>query len=309
MLKDKKILVTGAAGNIGFPLARSLARDNEVWGLSRYGNPAQQAKVEAAGIVTRSIDLGSGDYGDLPTDFDYVLHLAAYTAGDDYYAAVRSNAEGTTLLMTHCRKAKAFLSMSSTGVYQPHPDPWHAFLEEDPLGGAFIPGAPHYSMSKVVQEGVARAVARQLGLPTIIARMNAAYGPDGGGGLPGRLCDQVRDGEQVMVRWDPNTYSPIHDQDIFEQAEAFLDAASPTAPIVNWGGDEPVSAQQMIALFGEIMGRAPDVAVRHFDHSQRGVILDTARRMAITGPCKVHWRDGMREMTQAHVARVAEETA
>ena len=41
MLKDKRILLTGPAGNIGFPLARNLARDNEVWGVSRFGDPAE----------------------------------------------------------------------------------------------------------------------------------------------------------------------------------------------------------------------------------------------------------------------------
>ena len=39
MLSDEKILITGPAGQIAFPLAESLARDNEVWGIARFGNP------------------------------------------------------------------------------------------------------------------------------------------------------------------------------------------------------------------------------------------------------------------------------
>ncbi len=36
MLKGHKILVTGAAGQIGFPLAAYLAAENEVWGVARF---------------------------------------------------------------------------------------------------------------------------------------------------------------------------------------------------------------------------------------------------------------------------------
>jgi nucleoside-diphosphate-sugar epimerase len=300
VLEDKKILVTGPAGNIGYPLARELAKSNEVWGISRFGDAAARRRVDDLGVTTRSVDLGSGEFGDLPHDFDYVIHLGAHILGDDYDQAIRVNAEGTALLMGHCRTAKAILVMSSTGVYRPHPDPWHAFVETDPLGDALVPGAPFYSLSKIVEEGVARACARQIGVPTIIARMNAAYGETGSGGLPGMQCDLVRDGHQVVLRWEPNPYSPIHDRDIFEQTEALLDAAAPSCPIVNWGGDEPVAAQDWCRYFGELLGVVPDVVVGEFPHSQRGVVLDNAKRMAITGPCRVGWRDGMRELVEAH---------
>jgi nucleoside-diphosphate-sugar epimerase len=306
VLSGRKILVTGPAGNIGYPLARDLASDNEVWGASRFGDPAERKKVEDLGVITRSIDLGAGEFGDLPGDFDYVLHLGAFIFGDDYDQAIRVNAEGTALLMTHCRKARAILVMSTTSVYRPHPDPWHAFLETEPLGDAQLPGAPLYSLSKIAEEAVARAVARQLGIPTIIARMNAAYGETGTGGLPGMQFDRIRKGKPVVLRWDPNTYSPIHDRDIFLQTAALLDSASPSCPIVNWGGDEPVAAQDWCRLFGEILGVTPDVVVREFPNSQRGVVLDNTKRMSITGPCTVGWRDGMRSLAEAQLRRVRE---
>ena len=254
-------------------------------------------------MITRSVDLGEADFGDLPDDFDHVVHLAAFIFGDDYDQAIRVNAEGTALLMTHCRGAEAFLSMSSTGVYRAHPDPWHAFVETEPLGDSLIPGTPLYSISKVTQEAVTRAVARQLGIPTIITRMNAAYGVTGTGGLPGMQFDRIRAGEQVVLRWDPNPYSPIHDRDIFGQLEAMLDAASPACPIVNWGGDEPVAAQAWCRLFGDILGVDPDLVVGDFPHSQRGVVLDNEKRLAITGPSTVSWRDGMRELAEVHLRR------
>jgi nucleoside-diphosphate-sugar epimerase len=303
MLEDTKILLTGPAGNIGYPLARELAKNNEVWGISRFGDPAERKRVDDLGVITRAIDLGEAEYGDLPDDFDYVLHLSAHIHGDDYDRAIRVNAEGTALLMAHCRRAKAILVMSTTGVYLPHPDPWHEFLETDPLGDSHIPGERYYSISKIVQEGTVRATARLMGLPTIIARMNAAYGETGIGGLPGMHFERIRAGQQVVLRWDPLPYSPIHDRDIFEQTEALLDAASPSCPIVNWGGDEPVIAQDWCRYFGEILGVTPDVVVGDFPGSNHGQVLDNTKRLAIAGPTKVSWRDGMRELAEAHLQR------
>jgi nucleoside-diphosphate-sugar epimerase len=303
LLEDKKILVTGPAGNIGYPLARALAESNEVWGISRFGDPRERAKVDELGVITRSIDLGAGEFGDLPDDFDFVLHLSAFIFGDDVDEAIRVNAEGTALLMTHCRTARAILVMSTSGVYRPNPDPWYAYVETDLLGHAQVPGAPNYSLSKITEEAVARACARQMGIPTVIGRMGAAYGETGIGGLPGIQFDMIRNREPVVLRWEPCPYSPIHDRDIFEQTEALFGAASPSCPIVNWGGDEPVAAQDWCRYFGELLGVTPEIVVREVPESQRGVVLDNTKRMAITGPCRVGWRDGMRSLADARIQR------
>jgi nucleoside-diphosphate-sugar epimerase len=301
VLEDNRILLTGPAGNIGFPLGRELAKNNEVWGISRFGDPAERQKVGDGGVITRPIDLGTGEFADLPDYFDYVLHLSAYIVGDDYDRAMAVNAEGTALLMTCFRKAKAMLVMSTNGVYKPNPDPWHAYVETDPLGDAHVPGVPTYSVSKIAEEAVARACARQMGIPTIICRMNSAYGVTGGGGLPGILFDRICRGQQVVFRSDPNPYSPINDRDIFDQTEPLLDAASPSCPIVNWGGDEAVAAQDWCRFFGEILGVTPDMAVIELPNTQPGVVGDNEKRMALTGPCQISWRDGMRALAEARM--------
>jgi nucleoside-diphosphate-sugar epimerase len=88
VLEDKRILLTGPAGNIGFPLGRELAKANEVWGISRFGGVGERQRVEDGGVITRPVDLGTGEFGDLPDYFDYVLHLSAYIVGDDYDRAM-----------------------------------------------------------------------------------------------------------------------------------------------------------------------------------------------------------------------------
>ena len=129
VLSGEKVLITGPAGRIAFGLARSLVPDNEVWGIARFRDPVTREKVDALGVTTRAMDFADGDFGDLPTDFTYLVHLAADFSPDDYDRALRVNAEGTGFVLEHCRTAKAALVMSTVTVYKPHPDPWHAFRE------------------------------------------------------------------------------------------------------------------------------------------------------------------------------------
>ena len=157
MLSGEKILVTGPAGQIAFSMARYLARENEVWGIARFGDPTLRTQVEDAGITTRVCDLGDDDLADVPDDFSYVLHLAVFQdPGLDFDRAIRVNAEGTGFLLAHCRRAQAALVMSTHSVYRPNDDPMHSYVETDPLGEVNSQLAPTYSMSKITQEAVAR---------------------------------------------------------------------------------------------------------------------------------------------------------
>ena len=293
MLNGEKILVTGVSGQIAFPIARMLAAENEVWGLARFSRPEDRHRVSEAGITPVACNLGDGDFSSVPNDFTYVVHLAANQApGWDYDAAIRANAEGTGLLLQHCRSAQGALVMSTHSVYRPQNDPMYVFTEESPLGECNSTHAPTYSMSKISQEATARLAARAFGVPVTIARMNASYGPNGG--LPAMHIDALAQGRSITTRWDPCMYSPIHEDDINIQISALLDAASTPATIVNWGGDEAVSVQEWATYAGELMGLDATVDVAPIEGTLRGSIADTSRRASITGPCTVDWREGIR---------------
>lgn len=297
MLSDEKILITGPAGLIAYGVAESLVGDNEVWGISRFGDPEARARVDALGVTTRAIDLGSGRFGDLPRDFTYLLHIAVAYEPSDYDRAITVNAEGTGLILEHCRDAKAALVMSTLSVYKPHPDPWHAFGEGDPLGDIEAQFSAPYSVSKIAEEAVARYCARSFDLPVTIARMGAAYGDRGG--LSTGLVDAIAAGQPARTRWDPCPYSPIHDDDIQAQVEPLLAAATVPATIVNWCGDHPASVQEMAAYAGELLGVEPTVEVTPVERASLGSVGDCTRRTSITGPGRVHWRDGMRRAAEA----------
>jgi len=299
VLRGEKILVTGPAGQIAFPMTEYLAAANEVWGVARFGDAETRERVDALGVTTRVIDLASGEFGDLPDDFTYVVHLAASQGPDaDYDHAIRVNAEGTGLLLRHCRRARAALVASTASVYGPNPDPWHLFAETDPLGDPRPPHSPTYSISKIAQEAAARLAARLFDLPVTIARINASYGPNGG--LPAYHLDWILAGQPVPLRAPgPTPYSPICQDDLDDQAEKLLRVASVPATIVNWAGDDVVTAEDWCAYLGELVGLEPQLVHREYPGGMRGAAMDNTRRRALIGDCRVDWRTGMRRMAEA----------
>ena len=194
-------------------------------------------------MTTRTLDLADGDFGDLPTDFTYLLHLVADFSADDYDRALRVNAEGTGLLLEHCRNAKAALVMSTVTVYKPHPDPWHAFARTTRSATRWLPPSAPYSVSED-RRGGRGALLRPLVRPARSPSPGWARRTATRAACRSGTSTRSRPGEPVRTRWDPMPYSPIHDDDICAQLEPLLDAATVPATIVNWAGDEPVSVQE-----------------------------------------------------------------
>jgi nucleoside-diphosphate-sugar epimerase len=296
-VRGQRVLVTGAGGLIGLPLVEHLAPDNEVWGISRFSDAASRERVEAAGATTRAVDIASGEFGDLPEDFDHVIHLATYRGDSrDFNAALRTDAEGTALLLRHCRNARAALVMSAVAVYRRSEDPLHAYVEDDPLGEGLVPTLPAYSVSKIAQEAVARSCARLYDLPVIIARMNSAYGPHGG--LVTRHLDAIVNDQPLRIGAPGTKVNTIHNHDINHQTERLLAAASVPATIVNWVGDDVVGPEDWCAYFAELTGKDIDLIAAASGGGYPGAICDNTKRLSITGPCEVSWRDGMRALVE-----------
>ena len=112
-LTDKTIVVTGATGQVGFPVAVQLAAaGNEVWAPARFSNPKAKAKLEEAGVRTVVSDLGTvAGMDDLPAAADFVANFAVAKTGDPD-EDLRSNAESVGQLMDRFRDCTAFLHLS-----------------------------------------------------------------------------------------------------------------------------------------------------------------------------------------------------
>jgi nucleoside-diphosphate-sugar epimerase len=296
MISGEKILITGVTGVVARPLAAFLAKNNEVWGIARFAESKQRSNefqptasgrevLQGLGITTRAMDLGDPNFDDLPDDFTYVLHLAWMRAGlDRLDDALRTNVEGPGLLLQHCRKAKAALVMSGMGIYSAHTDPWHAYTETDPIGRGSTAYAPTSPASKLGVEAVARFCARAFDLPVVITRLNTFSGVPAS--FPGMHISAVLEGKAMVAPTDPNPHSPIHPDDMADQLEALLDAASTRACITNWCGDEVVTAQEWTARASALSGLPGTIDVIPAPGSPAGTRADPSRRRSITGPCK-----------------------
>jgi nucleoside-diphosphate-sugar epimerase len=293
MLEDRKILVTGATGQIAGPIAENFAKNNEVWVAARFSDPNRKKELEAQGIKTCLWDMDAGDMSTLPDDFTHVVHSALHVS-PDYDESITNNAEAAALLMQHCRTAEAFLHVSSTCVYRKHEDhPHHLYSETDPLGGT-ASYAEVYPVIKLTSEGAVRSAARMIGLPTTIARMNVGYSWTGHGGLPVMQYYTMKGGQPwpIPIGYN-NMSSPIGGQDIGSQAHLLLEVASVPATIVNWAGDDVVSDREMGSYVAELTGVEAKFAESTISFDS--FPADNARRETLIGKCSVHWQDGVRD--------------
>ncbi|MDB5425489.1 MAG: hypothetical protein JWQ29_2905 [Phenylobacterium sp.] len=295
MISGQKILITGVTGMVATPLARFLAKENEVWGIARFADPQARATCEAAGITTRAIDIGAGDFSELPDDFTYVLHLGWMRADlSQMQQAIRTNVEGPGLLFQHCRKARATLVMSGMGVYSPSDDPWHPYTESDPIGRGSTAYAPTSPMSKIGVEMVARYCARAFSMPMVIARLNTFNGTLRS--FPAQIIRGVLAGQTIHAPSDPNPHTPIHAEDMKLQLEALLDSAATPAFTVNWCGDETVPLQDWARWAGEYSGAPVSLGVTPAPGAPAGTAADPTLRRSITGPCRTVFRDAFRNL-------------
>ncbi|MFJ3229981.1 NAD-dependent epimerase/dehydratase family protein [Streptomyces sp. NPDC086787] len=297
MLAGKKILITGATGLVARTVAERLAEHNEVWCLGRFADPEPERRFRGRGIRTWRWDMTRDGLDGVPDDFTHVLHAAVERGTGDFEAVVAVNSVATGRLMTHCRGAEAFLYVSTSAVYAPQA-PGHRYTESDPLGteSAFL---PTYPVGKLATEGAVRALAVTLGLPTTIARLNVAYGPHGHGGLPVILHRQMLAGEPIAVpRAGGHHCSPIHTDDIARHVPRLWAAARTPATVVNWGGDEVVGVRELMTYVSRITG--VPVEFRQSDVTRAVVAFDAGRRRNIAGACETSWRDGVRQVLDAH---------
>ena len=283
-------MITGPSGQVAAPIARALAADNEVWGIARFTDAAARESLEKAGVRCETVNLAAGDFTGLPADFDYVLNLAVAKSGR-WDKDLAANAESVGLLMAHCRGAKAFLHCSSAAVYDPPDD--EPRTESAALGDNHKPLFPTYSISKIAGEVVVRTMARALGVPSIIARLNVPYGDNGG--WPYYQMEMMLAGIAIQVPpGGPAAYNPIHEDDIIATIPKLLKAASVPAPTVNWCGEQTVSIQEWCTYLGSLVGREP--VFEKSMQALRGNPTDVTRMRELVGGTTVDWRDGMRRM-------------
>jgi nucleoside-diphosphate-sugar epimerase len=291
LLEGQKILITGATGKIAFPIARALAKRNEVWGAARFSKPQDRDKLTAVGIRPLRLDMSSADLAAVPDDFTYVFHAAVDTGAGDWRACVQTNAHNSGKLLHHCRQTKGFVYCSSGSIYK--------YQGQRPLTEADGPGVPlraNYSFSKIAGEAVCTWVAEQFNIPLTIIRICSTYGPEGG--TPADRLQMMLQGKPIRLYPDkPNNYNPIYEDDYVELGIRAMQVAARPPIVVNWAGSETVSVEDYCAYLGELVGVQP--IFEYTPEAHTPLWPDVAYMHEILGRTKVHWRDGFRRMIEA----------
>ncbi|OBF30046.1 epimerase [Mycobacterium sp. ACS1612] len=291
MLEAEKILITGATGKIAFPIARALARRNEVWGAARMRDPADRQRLAAVGVKPVALDFSAGGFSSLPDDFAYVFHAAVDVGAGEWTACVDTNAQKSGDLLYHCRAAKGFVFCSTGSVY--------GYQGQRPLRESDPPGAPlraNYSFSKVAAEAVCTWVAKQHRIPLTIIRICSTYGPEGG--APADRLEMMLARKPIRLYPDkPNNYNPIYEDDYVELGIRAMEVADTPPIVVNWAGSETVSVEDYCTYMGELVGVQPVFMYTPDAHTP--LWPDVTHMHDVLGRTKVHWRDGFRRMIES----------
>ena len=184
MLKDKKVLVTGAGGFIGSHLVETLLEKGaSVRAFVKYNSRSDWGMLSDLPVESqKSIDVISGDIRDsffvrkAVEGCDYVFHLAAligipysYVAPNDY---VTVNVLGTVNVLQACRDERSSRLVHTstsetygTALYVP-------IDEKHPMQGQ----SP-YSASKIGADKMAESYYNSFGLPVVTVRPFNTFGP------------------------------------------------------------------------------------------------------------------------------------
>ena len=285
-MPDGPILVTGAAGFIGFHVARRLLLNGrEVVGvdnMNAYYDPAlkESRRAELAkSNRLRFVKLDLADRKGVASlfkehRFPRVVHLAAQ-AGVRYslvdpFAYVDANLNGFTTILEGCRHngCQHLLYASSSSVYGSNTTmPFSVHENTDhPLS--------LYGASKKANELMAHAYAHLFGIPMTGLRFFTVYGPWGRPDMAMWIfAKAILAGEPIRLFNDGNMRRDFtYIDDVVESVVRLVDrpstgslafsAASPdpassTAPwrLYNIGNNKPVELLEVVRLFEETIGK------------------------------------------------------
>jgi nucleoside-diphosphate-sugar epimerase len=175
---NKKILITGAAGGIGSPLAASLIGEDLILVDNLSGGSLQNLRRLQVNLPVHNCDLTN--FQEVENLFakqkpSHVVHLAATTSLPECQSApglaIRNNVEATANLLELSRFYDCkFVFASTSAVYESTTSA--SFNETDLVKPHLI-----YPQTKLMSENLCESFARDYGLDVLILRLFNVVGP------------------------------------------------------------------------------------------------------------------------------------
>jgi len=262
-LRNKKVLVTGAAGFIGSHLLEALVKKSaRVKAFVRYNSKTSCGNIALLDKgVKDEIELCYGDLRELDSlakvmsGVDVVFNLAALV-GIPYsyihpHEVVMTNLIGTLNVLTSAHNAgvQKIVQTSTSEVYgSPDRVP---IKETDTLK----PQSP-YSASKIGSDAIARSFFYSFGLPVAIIRPFNTYGPrqSARAVIPTIITQALDSGVIKLGSVDTRrdfTY-------VLDTAEGFVKVAESelsAGEVINIGTGKDVSVKELVDIIGGILGK------------------------------------------------------
>jgi UDP-glucuronate 4-epimerase len=304
-------LVTGAAGFIGARTSEMLIQDGHtVAGIDNM-NDAYDIRMKEyrlgrlqamKGFTFHKLDISDksivGKFKD--EKFDGVINLAAWAgvraSVKNPWIYVESNMTGTLNMLELCRQTGApkFIVASTSSIYgenPPYPTPESASSSE--------PLQP-YAASKKGAEAMAHAYHHLYGIDVTVLRFFTVYGPAGRPDLAlFRFVQWISEGRPVRVNGDGEQSRGFTFID--DIARGIILALKPVGyEIVNLGGHETITINNLIKLIEEVVGKKaivrhgpPDLA----DMRSNWADVSKARELLGWQP-QVNMREGVRRLVE-----------
>jgi nucleoside-diphosphate-sugar epimerase len=293
------VLVTGATGLFGLPVALALAADNDVVAAARFTDTDARRTLEVAGIATVRWDLLDRDLSVLPASADYVVHAAAILPArelgmQNQQTAFEANAQAVGRLMWRYQDCRGFLHSSSSAVYSDYCG--EPVKEEHPLGLAQHSRVTDYILSKIAAEQLVEFLSRQLEIPSVILRIFALYGPRGGS--PVRTAERIRQGQPVPIHPGGPIYQTVmFETDYVDKAIRLLDLATVPPLTVNFAGTEDTTVEGYCQIVADLIGTTVEFEVT--DRAWAPLRADVTKLRALVGSTAVTAADGFERMLKA----------
>src|SRR3954453_14995416 len=267
------ILVTGAAGFIGFHVARNLLdRGERVIGIDNlndyYGVSLKEARLaklrEHRDFTFARLDVadrvGIVDLVKSHSDLRDIIHLPAQAggrpSGQDPYCYIEANVMGTLVMLEAARRIRGLRSMvyaSSSSVYGANTK--KPFSVDDRVDHP----VSLYGATKRSCELMAESYSRLYGLPTTGLRFFTVYGPWGRPDMAAYLFTRaILAGEPIQVFNEgrmARDFTYIDDIVAGVVAAADRPAATGEHRIYNLGNHRPEQLLDFIGVLERLLGR------------------------------------------------------
>lgn len=268
ILKNKRVLVTGANGHIGQYLVGALHEANQkyrlncrIYCVSLHGPGEVLSRyLPNKFIVFKKIDLAKPFH--IPGNFDYIFHAAGYGRpskfANDPSSTIATNVTATEALLKIAERSHGtFVFFSSAEVYGDMP-PGMTSFKEDFTGNAIFPEGPRaiYAAAKRLGESLVLFFAKHRGVRARIVRISVVYGPGTAVHDSYVMSDFIRKAlsKHSITLLDAGasvrTYGYLADV----VAMVFHAALKGTATIYNIGGRDSMSIRALAERIGVFLG-------------------------------------------------------